>query len=63
MIEPVIAVWIVAPIFHQTASMRDGGAVPLEQVTDLGQAHPTAYMGEIHRHLARKRCSRCRPGR
>jgi hypothetical protein len=35
--------------------MSDGGAIAVEQVTDLGQAHPTADMGEIHRDLSRER--------
>jgi hypothetical protein len=43
----VVEIRIVAPVLHQTASMSDGGAIAVEQVTDLGQAHPTADMGEI----------------
>jgi hypothetical protein len=40
MVEPVVEIRVVAPFFHQTASMSDGGAIALEKVTDLGEAHP-----------------------
>jgi hypothetical protein len=58
MVEPVVEIRVVAPFFHQTASMSDGGAIALEKVTDLGEAHPAADVGEIHRDLSGKRGSR-----
>ena len=61
MVEPVVEIRVVAPVLDQTAGMRDGGAIALEKVTDLGEAHPTADMGEIHRDLPRKRGSRRAP--
>ena len=61
MVEPVVEIRVVAPVLHQTASMSDGGAIALEKVTDLGQTHPAADMGEIHRHLSRERGSRRAP--
>lgn len=47
MVEPVVEIWIVTFVLDQTAGMSDGGAVRLEKPPDLGQAHPTADMGEI----------------
>jgi hypothetical protein len=41
--------------------MSDGGAIAVEQVTDLGQTHPTTDMSEVHRDLSRKRGSRRAP--
>ena len=61
MVEPVIEIRVVAPVLDQTAGMRDGGAIALEKVTDLGEAHPTADMGEIHRDLPGKRGSHRTP--
>jgi hypothetical protein len=61
MVEPVVEIRVVAPVLHQTASMSDGGAVALEKVTDLGEAHPAADMGEIHGHLSGKNAVRAEP--
>jgi hypothetical protein len=41
MVQPIVEIGVVAPVFDEATGMGDGGAVALEKVPYLGTPQPT----------------------